>query len=534
MTGTAMGLWVMLGTVAAAQPGRAGADDRLDRDAMLVAEWVADAVERIEAEYVKPVNANALLLAALEEMYAAAGNKLPAHFRTKAAAAATPEERMRVVYQARLALGPVDPLDGMRAVAVAAAGFGKLTDPYCGLSVSRAGFIAGSDSEYGLGFELDGATGNPWLAYQLDFLFSLRGGRAGADGFTPPASFPWTISRVIPGSPAAAAGLRPGDTIARLDDAAVTVKSSPGLFRKLATAIEPGAWDPALNPPASRPVKVTVARPGVPGSMTHTLPRGRYYPESVAGAARRADGTWDFMLDKAAKIGYIRVGSVEIEADTAFRSAVGSLVRDGANGLILDLRWCPGGYVVQTARIASSLLPPGKVVAKIQYRDPARATEKDPTSEPGDHPAEWDRLPLAVLVGPDTVGGGEMIAAALQDHGRGLIVGQRTFGKATISTLTATRLQSLNYRITTAYSLRPDGRQRHRFPDSKPTDDWGVRPDPGCTIPITPDLSAKLRQQAERQAIRPPSDRDAVEYDDPLADPQRLIAVKLLIERMKE
>jgi carboxyl-terminal processing protease len=127
-----------------------------------------------------------------------------------------------------------------------------------------------------------------------------------------------------------------------------------------------------------------------------------------------------------------------------------------------------------------------------------------------------------------------MIAAALQDHGRAVVIGQRTFGKANIMDLINTSLPGgIGYRVSTGFTLRPNGKGRHRFPDSKPTDEWGVRPDKGFEVPLTPDLSVRLRRQAELHAIRPPGSAETVALDDPLADPQRMVALRLLKERLQ-
>jgi hypothetical protein len=91
----------------------------------------------------------------------------------------------------------------------------------------------------------------------------------------------------------------------------------------------------------------------------------------------------------------------------------------------------------------------------------------------------------------------------------------------------------VSYRVTNGFTLRPNGKMRHRFPDSRPTDDWGVRPDPGCEVPTTPEYSRKLREWMDWQACRPPGSREALPLDDPLNDPQRLLAEKLLRERIR-
>ncbi len=526
MGGTGLGVCLLLTLAAPPQPAPkpAAPDPALDREANTFALLLADLADRVAAGYLREVKPHQLLAAGLAELYEKNGAKLPAHL-TNALAAAGPGDRLRLVVEARVALGRVEGLTAARAFVTAANGFARATDPYSGLVWQRAGGFAVSDAEFGLGFEVEGATGPRWIAYMLE---SGRGA-AGTEA-VPPAAAPWEVRRVIPGSPAAKAGLRPGDVITHLDGDAVTARSNALLFRRLAAVANPDLRDPAEAVDVSKPVVLGVRRAGADGPLELKLPRAGYTPESVFGVARRENGTWDWMLDREARIGYVRLGAVEQDGTTAaFERALTELVADGAEGLVLDLRWCPGGYVGPLVRVVGDLLPPGKRIATIQKRS---ATSEYHAEPPPDTEA-WRKLPLAILVNGETVGGGELIAAALQDHGRGVVVGQRTFGKANIMDLIDAPFPGLGYRYSTGYSLRPDGRNRHRFPDSKPTDDWGVRPDRGYEVPVTPDLSAKLREEADRLATRPAGSTKAVPFDDPLADPQKMIAVRLLRERIK-
>ncbi|MGL6096636.1 MAG: S41 family peptidase, partial [Fimbriiglobus sp.] len=425
-----------------------------------------------------------------------------------------------------VALGAADAVAGMRAFVVAADGFTSLTDPYCGLTCTDGNTPTSSDAEFGLGFELAGATGPKWLTYHLE----LAEGRNESRSLSP-ADFPWVVRRVLPGSPAAKAGLRPGDTIVAFENVEVTVRSQHRLFRRLTAGLFP---DSSLHESAidvAKPVTVAVRRAAGPDRVL-VIPREPYRPESVFGVIRRPDGTWDHVLDRVAKVGYIRVGSVELGTEAAFLEALLSLKSDGMTGLVLDLRWCPGGYMEPTAKMVAFLLPPDTLIATVKYRKADRAGDEKLTSPagPGD---EFADLRVAVLVGPDTAGGGEMIAAALQDHERGIVVGQRTVGKGNVMTIIKSHVRGIGYRVSTGYSYRPNGKPRHRLPDSTPFDDWGVRPDPGYGIPVTRDLMTRLGRAAERQAIRPARETDAVAFDDPLADPQKAVAVRLLTERGK-
>ena len=86
------------------------------------------------------------------------------------------------------------------------------------------------------------------------------------------------------------------------------------------------------------------------------------------------------------------------------------------------------------------------------------------------------------------------------------------------------------FKLTTGTFVRPSGKNFHRHPESKPTDDWGVRPDPEHELPVTAELSKRLKHGYTLHTLRPPSDRTALPIDDPDADPQRQAAVRMLRE----
>lgn len=527
MVEAGIGLWLLTVTLSAVPPRVeppkspqlppvTAPDPLLQRDAWTFAETVADLAERIADEYVREITPEELLTVGLTELYADAGLKLPDHFRNRAQNASSPDTRRLVAHDARLALGSVETAKGILGIILATEGFNRVTDPYCGFMPNRNTAIATSQSEFGLGLELEGATGPRWLAFQTERLNPGNG--AARQDLPSPVVFPWRITRVLPGSPAARAGLRPDDRITHINGDAITARNSRTLQGRLLL---------------KSPLELTLHRPEREQTLTCKLTREDYIPESFFGIQRLNDGSWDYWMNREDKIAYIRIGTIENETEDDFRAILESLVEGDVQGLVLDLRWCPGGYVTPTAQVAGMFLPEGKVITRIETRHPERNLRSELTAGSREGRDAFVKLPLIVLVGPDTIGGGEMIAAALQDHKRCPIAGQRTFGKANVMMPMATRINGLSYKISTGYSLRPNGVNRHRFPESKPMDPWGVRPDRGFEIPSTPLLSDQLQASAERQAIRPLSDRTAVAFDDPLADPQKLIAARFLREQIK-
>jgi carboxyl-terminal processing protease len=253
----------------------------------------------------------------------------------------------------------------------------------------------------------------------------------------------------------------------------------------------------------------------------------------VFGARRRADGTWDYMLDPKERIGYARVGGIRTgQTHYEFRDAMRSLRAAGVRGLVLDLRWCPGGYLNEATSIARLFLPEslprGLPVARQRKRHGADVMEMDVEFEALDVP--YADLPVVALINGETSGGGELIAAALQDHGRAAVAGQRTIGKGSIQEPMRQLRSNIPFRLTTGTFLRPTGKNLQRFPDSTPADDWGVRPDEGRDLPLTADAGARLKEWWTVFTLRPAGDTEALPLDDPENDPQRSAAVQMIRE----
>src|SRR5207245_8397709 len=95
------------------------------------------------------------------------------------------------------------------------------------------------------------------------------------------------------------------------------------------------------------------------------------------------------------------------------------------------------------------------------------------------------QFPMAVLVNRLSASASEIVAAALQDHNRAIIVGERSYGKGSVQNIIEMENRTSALKLTTASYWRPSGKNIHRFPDSKDTDEWGVKPNPGFEVPLT-------------------------------------------------
>jgi C-terminal peptidase prc len=542
MIGAALGLMLFAPTAGPvptgpyAKPGGVGREE-----AQELALRVNDLVREVKKYYVRDVDDAELFEAAARGLYEEAGQAMPEARRRAIRQAAGVDSLVLALADARIALGRHPALEGHRAVVAAVGGFRHALDPYCGLT-GRMNTYVSAEIEYGIGIELEGVTGPRWVQYELQ----SRGYTPGllpagkpepVATPAPPATLPWTVKKVVPGSPAHRAGVLPGDVVTQVNGTAVDPASAPRLFAELVS----GA--PRL-PTDETAWKVTLTRAGRSEPLTMSVRAEQYTPECVFGVVRQADGSWDYMLDAENRIGYIRLGAIEQGrrsqgvadgADVQLAEALAGLTRRRCRGLVLDLRWCPGGYVDEAERIAGMFLPDGAVIYRNESRRPVGARDR-PVVRAGDEGSRFEKfvdVPIVVLVGSATIGGGELLAAALQDNGRAVVIGQRTVGKAVITTVIADQTGALNYRVTRGTTLRPNGKSRHRGPDSGPNDDWGIRPDPGHVVPVTADFTAELGRSAERQALRPGASREVLPFDDPVKDPFRLAALKYFREKLK-
>ncbi len=153
-------------------------------------------------------------------------------------------------------------------------------------------------------------------------------------------------------------------------------------------------------------------------------------------------------------------------------------------------------------------------------------------------------FPIVVLINAETSGGAELVAAVLQDNKRACIVGQRTRGKGSVQrplpldgadpTMRLTiPIPGMELKLSAGLLVRPSGKNLNRYADSKPSDDWGVLPDPGLEFRLSPDLEHRLKDWWQTHSLRPGSSTESLPLDDPANDPQRQVAVELLQKALR-
>jgi carboxyl-terminal processing protease len=499
---------------------------------------VYQAAARVQAQYARPVEMKELIEAAVRGLYDESGLTMPDTVRATIRRSDGATELVEALTDVRLLLAKQPALKGPRALYAAINGFKHATEPTCQLVTPRANTFASAEMDFGVGLELEGVGGPKWIIYQVEYKAAL--GQFGPVGWlddvpkqeavVAPATVPWRVKRVIPESPAQKAGVKPGDLITHLNGTEITAENVNKLFAQLAFPPQQG-FDPRTGIPLAPDRTLTFKRVGGK-PFSATLKGGGYMPASAFGVIRTREDRWDCMLDRKYKIGYIRLGAIEMGLDEKVGQMLADLDKRGCRALILDLRWCPGGYVTPGERIAGMLLPRDAVIAQMKYRDPNAGRNGEVRNVFPDITRYAD-LPVVVFVGQETTGGGELIAAALRDNDRCVLLGQRTVGRASIQQVIPNiGFADLQFKVTVGTSLRPNGKPRQRMPDSGPNDDWGLKPDEGLEVPVTRDKSAELRRWAELHALRPADSDEALDFDDPLKDPHRLKALDYLRKKL--
>ncbi|MBI2435715.1 MAG: S41 family peptidase [Candidatus Hydrogenedentes bacterium] len=242
----------------------------------------------------------------------------------------------------------------------------------------------------------------------------------------------------IEGSPAAEAGLLPGDLIIAIDGISTEGMTTADAADK-------------IRGPKGTPVKLTLLRKknggGEPDILEVSVKRDKVPLESVK-EARILDGG----------IGYMRISDFKENTAGDMKERLKKFVDQGMRAFILDLRWNPGGLLNASKEVSELFLPKGSLVTytKGRERDEHRKNPDDMELYTEDRPVLPPEMPIVVLVNESTASSSEIVTGALQYHQRGLILGEKTFGKGSVQTIIPlVKPVSTALRLTTALYYTP-------------------------------------------------------------------------------
>lgn len=301
-----------------------------------------------------------------------------------------------------------------------------------------------------------------------------------------------TVIAPILGTPADEAGLATGDRIVEIDGESTRGWNNDQAVQRLRG--EPGTK-----------VRLTVVRPGVPDSLHFEITRARIHVRSV-----------QYSAILAGDVAYVSLANSSISESTAQELAdeITKLREQGAKSLLLDLRGNPGGVLDGGVAVSDLFLAPGLEIVETRGRAPG-ATQTYRSRRP----ELWPDMPVALLVDGGTASAAEIIAGALQDHDRALVLGATTFGKGLVQTLY--QLNRSEYlKLTTGRWYTPSGRSIQR-----PLRRILEPENPEVAVAPAPDSSQIFRTSGGRTVyggggIRP----DVLLPPDTLTDPEKEFA----------
>ncbi len=242
-----------------------------------------------------------------------------------------------------------------------------------------------------------------------------------------------------------------------------------------------------------------------------TITRAIIEVHTVKGPKRDAENQWAWMLDPERKIAYVRLTGFVDSSSDELRAVLERLVADGMKGLVLDLRFNPGGQLRVAVDVCDLFISEGVIVQTKGRTVPSwEAVAKKEGTLP--------YFPMVVLANPFSASASEIVAGCLQDHNRAILVGERTFGKGSVQNLIPLEGDKAMLKLTTSKYYLPKGRSIHREEDMTDKDEWGVVPD--ILVPVKPEeYVAVVRARQEADIVRNDKDGAGKESPVPESDP---------------
>lgn len=295
-----------------------------------------------------------------------------------------------------------------------------------------------------------------------------------------------TVVSPLEGTPAHKAGIRANDVIAKVNDVDTADWSVDRAVRE-------------ITGPENTPVKLGIDRAGEKVFEVE-LRRAEIVIESVKGWDHKAGGGWNYYVDRENKIGYVRLTQFIPQSVKGLDEAVEQMEKDnGLSALILDLRGNPGGLLSSAVDISDRFVGEGTIVSTVNSAN--RETKRYEAR--AEH--SYKRIPIVVLVNQGSASASEIVSGAVQDYQRGLIIGNRSFGKGSVQDLFPMDGGKAALKLTTQYYRLPAGRIIHRKPGDKV---WGINPDLEVKMTTT-QIGDMMKYRQDVDIVRGENDKPA-------------------------
>jgi carboxyl-terminal processing protease len=344
--------------------------------------------------------------------------------------------------------------------------------------------------------KLDQFTAVIWPTDKSDFEKNTKGSFGGVGIQISSEDGQLKVISPLEDTPAFRAGIQAGDVI-------VGINGKTAVGMNIDQAVRNITGEPNTK------VVLQIRRRSSKQPLDFELTRAIIKVSSIKGIQRDPQdiAKWNFLIDPEQKIGYIRITQFQEDTAEQLRAALNTLEAQGLRGLVVDLRFNPGGYLSSAIEISDMFLDEGTIVST-----------KGRTQRPNRWPATSElkvakELPMMVLVNQHSASASEIFSGAMRDLGRATIVGQRSFGKGSVQNINQIgwRGEAI-LKVTTSYYYLPNNESLHRTEGAKT---WGVEPD--VIVEMTPAQTASLLKQRRDSEII--AARNATQPDDATTQP---------------
>lgn len=428
-------------------------------DAKAFAEKTIQGLKFVKKNYIKPLNLGEMAANGVRGIYRATETKIPDALKAKLEKAKdlSEDDAKELLREARLPLGKREDLESNKDIEITMnTAMRKFVDDY-------TTYIDKEKVEE-VDKEIDGRFTGIGVQIRRDI------SRDGLVVVTP-----------IRNSPAYKAGVVAGDLITEIIREVdgkgkplepVSVTSTKGMETSDAVKL-------ILGLPGTK-VKVKIEREGNKEPIILEITRGLVEVESVYGFKRNDNDSWNYYIDPKNKIAYIHLTQFARNSAVDMLKAVKQLEKDGVKGVILDLRFNPGGFLDVAVDICDMFIDDGTIVSV----RPNNSQENERMIK-GRHEGSHLDFPMVVLVNDGSASASEILSACLQDHNRAIVMGERSYGKGSVQNVEKFPLTGGKIKLTTATFWPPSARNLNKASTSgKPEEDWGVKPDAGYEVKL--------------------------------------------------
>jgi carboxyl-terminal processing protease len=456
-----------------------------EKDAEKYASKVLAAASLVESGYVKVTNRGELVVSAVRGMYRRLEETIPAELEAQLKEPKDwKKSKMEDVLKAgRMGLGRREDLDGNKdadvSITMMLAG---LNDPYT--TYYDREMIKKAESS------LKGRFSGVGIQIRRDLVNDAL-----------------LVASPIKGSPAHKAGIQAGDLI-------VGIKRDTDPEGKPLTSEMPSEFT-TKGMKTEQALEIILGKPGIPVTLVIdsfgekrdvTIKRGTVSVETVLGVTRDATDDWKFWLDDQEKIGYVQLTQFAPDTARELYAVVKELKKQGMKGFILDLRYNPGGVLTGAGAICSMFIENGKVVT-VRPRIGNEEVYKASMYRRFTGEEKFIDFPMAVLINGQSASASEIVSACLQDYGRAVVVGERSYGKGSVQNVQTFRATEGEIKMTTARYFPPGERNIDKLSTGgKPEDEWGVKPDKTYEVKLSRDEARDLAEQVREHEIIPRKD----------------------------